>query len=242
MARATLWFPLLLKHLDTGLNNSRLIGCLQESKGLAKAKDFCLDLWPFVRELPDNIAKVRDGLPQDMAPARSLLSQLADEESVYRSLFVKQCLLLGLTESDLEVSRDNSAANHLRYLMNAFCQSGDYHNGMLAIVTAELAAAAFARKVAPFYEEHFRKHSSSYRPEQIEEGLEWLRLHANPQTRNAFLLHRAVRALDRIESQPIPYPIEEVLEAILCLWSSSSQTADDTGFGTKAETTKLASV
>jgi hypothetical protein len=242
MARAALWFPLLLRRLDTGLNHSRLIGSLQESKALIQAKEFCLDLWPFIRELPDNIAKVRDVLPQDMLPARSLLSQLADEESVYRSLFVKQCSLFGLTESDLETSRANSAANHLRYLMNAFCQSGDYHNGMLAIVTAELAAAAFSRRVAPLYEEYFRKHSSSYRPEQIEEGLEWLRLHANPQTRNAFLLHRALRALDQSQNQNIPYPAEIVLEAILCIWNSPAQsTTIDTGFGARSDT-KLVSV
>ncbi|PWT96790.1 MAG: hypothetical protein C5B53_08940 [Candidatus Melainabacteria bacterium] len=242
MARATLWFPLLLKRLDTGLNQSRLIAGLQESNWMEQARQFCLDLWPFIRELPENIAKVRDALPEEMLPARSLLSQLADEESVYRSSFIKQCLLFGLTERDLEDPSTNSAANHLRYLMNAFCQSGDYHNGLLAIVTAELAAAAFARRVAPLYEEYFSKYSSSYRPEELEEGLEWLRLHANPQTRNAFLLHRAMRALDRIESEPIPYPIEEVLEAIFSLWRSSSQTTNDTGFGAQAETTKVVSV
>jgi hypothetical protein len=209
---------------------------------MEQAQEFCLDLWPFVRELPENIAKVRDILPQDMLSAHSLLSQLADEESVYRASFVRQCLLFGLTENSLEETGANPAAINLRYLMNAFCQSGDYPNGILAIVTAELAAAAFARRVAPLYEEYFCKNASSYRPGEIEEGLKWLRLHANPQTRNAFLLHRAVRALNRVESQPVPYPIEMVLEAVLALWRSPSQTADGTGFGAQTEANKLVNV
>lgn len=240
MGRLAAWLPLLMERLDVGLKQSQFVKGLKEPKGLELARAFCLDLWPFIRELPENIAAVRDVLPENMSAANRLLSELADEEYVYQSLFVKQCLLAGLTLNDLEHPQIGPAAGELSRLMREKCQSGDYCEGLLAIVTAELAATAFARRTTPFFEEYFRKHSSSYSPLQLDEGLEWLRLHAKPQTRNALLLNRAIAALDQTGNKYFPPTVQVVLESILTLWRCPALGVVETEPAARVETSGLA--
>jgi pyrroloquinoline quinone (PQQ) biosynthesis protein C len=239
MARLAVWLPILLKRLDVGLTGSQFINSLDEVMALQQAQEFCLDLWPFIRELPQNIAFVKGRLPESMKAASRLLAELADEESVYQSLFVKQCLLAGLSLTDLEEPQISPAANELRALMKQICQSSDYVQGLLAIVTAELAATAFARRISPFYEEYFQKHSSHYSQEQVAEGMEWLRLHAKPQTGNALLLNRALAALDHADESHIPTTAQIVLSAILSLWRCPPTDALDTGLGARNRTSDL---
>lgn len=218
MRRSAAWLPLLLNELQAGLKRSLLLISLANSEELDKAGQFCLDLWPFIKDLPENIACVMESLPANMEAAKGLLSALADEEHVFRSLFVKQCLLSGLKDSDLIEPKVSEAANRLRMIMAKLCQSGDYADGMLAIVTAELAASAFARAITPFYEQYFKKHSNAFDAQQVSEGMDWLRLHAKPQTRNAFLLSRALAALKQSNGKEIPNSAMAVLESIFAVW------------------------
>jgi hypothetical protein len=235
MARFAAWLPILLDELEAALACSLLVGGLDEARALDQAREFCLDLWPFIKELPENIASVKESLPTSMQSAQRLLGELADDEHVYRSLFVKQCLLSGLTEQDLRKPPVSSAADRLRNLMGQFCQSKDYAQGMFAIVTAELAAAAFARAVSPFYEQYFQKHAASVPKEEVEVGMEWLRLDAKPQTRNALLLTRAVAALDQGHSTKLPETVQVVLQSIFELWRCPPCHALDTGNGARLE-------
>ncbi len=191
MGRLVAWLPALLKELNSGLNNSHLVTTLAEAHALEQARQFCLDLWPFIKELPENIACVRSSLPKDMEDGQRLLAELADEENIYRSLFIQQCLLAGIAEKDLIEPNINPIAENLKVLMSKLCRSDDYTDGFLAIITAELAATQFARTIVPFYEQYFQKHAAAFESQQtIDNGMAWLRLHAKPQTRNALLLNR----------------------------------------------------
>jgi hypothetical protein len=235
MARLIVWLPLLLKRLDTGLSQSQILNSLKEATALDQAREFCLDLWPFIKDLPGNIALVKDALPEGDSAAHSLLTELVDEEYFYQSLFVKQCLLVGNSANDLEAPSTNPAAEELRRLMKELCCSADYADGVLAIITAELAATAVARKIAPFYEEYFRDKATSDTQKQVDEGMEWLRLHARPQTRNALLLNRAIATLEHANSGSIPYSVEIMLDAIFRLWRCPSQGVVDTDLGARRQ-------
>jgi pyrroloquinoline quinone (PQQ) biosynthesis protein C len=102
--------------------------------------------------------------------------------------------------------------------MKEHCQQKEFAHGIHAIVAAELAATMYCRSALASYEKYFLVHASEYEPELINNGLEWLRLHAKTHTRHAILMKRMLDDIGESSSSEIPESAQAILEAVLMLW------------------------
>ncbi len=223
MRRSWDWLSALLERIQTGCRTSPVIAGLADDRlTLSNGRFLCTELWPFIKELPENIAVVREALPtQSMTAARKLLTQLADDERYYQSLFLKQAKLGGLSLEELDAMTASATAHNLKATMHKHCQtqSLDPHvNGIYAIVTAELIATVFARQALPHFERHFLNYETGFSAEEINEGLNWLRLHSATQTRHALWMRRMLNEIEPIPPKEIPLTVEEILDATLACW------------------------
>jgi pyrroloquinoline quinone (PQQ) biosynthesis protein C len=215
MRRMPGWMPSLLRQINWGCLNSAIFTSEDDSiETFQFGRICCRQLWHFIQQLPANIAAVRDALPPQMDAARLLLTELADEERIYQNLFVKQCQLARLNPDELALETPAPSTRQLCEVMRRYCLSGDYREGILAIVTAELAATAFCRSALPLFEKYFAECGSSYTPEEIEEGLKWLHLHTKAQTKHAMWLKRMLEDLEENSTDQLPQPVETMLKAV----------------------------
>ncbi|MBX9939526.1 MAG: hypothetical protein K2Y32_09745 [Candidatus Obscuribacterales bacterium] len=184
-------------------------------KDIKAGKEICLYLWPFIKGLPDNISSVKEKLAASfsepetaaaLAPGLKLLQQLADDERHYQNLYLNQCRLAGLSPEDLQevvkkVQESTSPYADLSKAMDQFCQASSPREGVLAIITAELAATQFARIALPAFEAYFAGKPQQYPRELVDTGLEWLRLHAKPNTRHAIWMRRLLLVVEEEAEQ-----------------------------------------
>ncbi len=213
------WVSDLLKQLNERCESSPLLARLSHDHlALDTGRWICQELWPFIQELPGNISAVRERLPVESSAARSLLGQLADDERHYQRLFVKQCTLAGVTEAELAEHSASETMKTLCAALRHWADSGDYVDGIYAIVTAELACTAFSRYALPHYERYFSANADNYPPGTIDEGLSWLRLHAKPHTRHALWLKRMIEDVRPVGERDVPEPVETVLVAVSAFW------------------------
>jgi hypothetical protein len=227
MSHSLGWMPELVRRLNEACVESFVFATVDLDERLPAGKKLCLELWPFIRELPANIQAVRGQMPvasSNLGGAYKLLSVLADEEHLYQRLYLKQCVLAGISESEVLNTSASARAIRLASQMNTFCQESTYADGVYAIVAAELAATAFARCALPWFEEYFRSNSnkiesstgssteSSMDSSMIDEGLAWLRHHAKPHLRQAIWMRRM---LQEIEKDAGPNPTRQTMEVIL---------------------------
>jgi hypothetical protein len=221
MAQLPGWMPILLDRIQWGCSTSPwFVNLADESKIDEMGKEICLDLWPFVRELPTNIAFVRDAIPdgaESLQAARNLLGQLSDDERHYQQLFINQCYFAGLTEQELGTVVPGPASEELCQAMRTLCRESGYVAGVHAIVAAEFAATLYSRSALPIYESHFAK-SPNHSKEQIDSGLEWLRLHAKPHTRHAIWMKRMLGDIEDSSGNEIPPAAELLLNCLLKVW------------------------
>jgi hypothetical protein len=218
MSKLPPWLPILIERISWGCSTSPLLlDLVDDERVLEVGRETCADLWPFIRDLATNIGTVRDMLPDNATGASKLLSQLADDERHYQRLFVDQCVLAGIPEGDLASLKATSANGKLCEVMSTYCRK-TYVDGIYAIVAAELAATAFARNALPHYERHFEKNAEKFDDGVIERGLQWLRLHAQQQTRHALWMRRMFGEIEAGSSTTIPKPVEHVLQAVFKLW------------------------
>lgn len=227
MRRLPGWMPSLLRQINWGCANSSIFESQEDSiETFQSGRACCRQLWHFIQELPANIASVRDALPPHMDAARLLLSELADDERIYQKLFIKQCQLARLNPEELALETPSPSTRHLCEVMRKYCQSEDYQDGILAIVTAELAATAFCRSALPLFEKYFAACGELYSEREIEEGLEWLHLHTKPHTKHALWLKRMLEDLEQKSSDKLPIQVETMLQAVFeFLGCPSQQTA-----------------
>jgi len=224
MRRLPGWMPSLLRQINWGCTNSSIFESQEDSiETFQSGRACCRQLWHFIQELPSNIAAVRDALPPHMDAARLLLSELADDERIYQKLFIKQCQLARLNPQELALEVPSPSTQNLCEVMRTFCQSGNYQDGILAIVTAELAATAFCRSALPLFEKYFAACGNSYSEKEIEEGLEWLHLHTKPHTKHALWLKRMLEDLEQQKSDQLPEQVEVVLHAVFAFLGCPSQ-------------------
>jgi pyrroloquinoline quinone (PQQ) biosynthesis protein C len=172
-------------------------------------------LWPFIEGLPLNIAGVLERVPDGADAAARLLRQLADEERHYQQLYLKQCELGAISAHELQTTEPSIGAAKLSRAMRRYCQDGSYTEGVYAIVTAELSATAYARCALPWFEEYFAGNLDKYDPSLVNDGLTWLRLHAQPNLRHAIWMRKMLADLAEGEDKNSSKPIEVVLSAIL---------------------------
>lgn len=225
MRRSWDWLSVLLERIQTGCRTSPVIAGLADDRvTLSNGRFLCTELWPFIKELPENIAVVREALPAQsnaMTAARKLLTQLADDERYYQSLFLKQAKLGGLSLEDLDGMTASATAHNLKATMYKHCrtQTASPHvNGIYAIVTAELIATVFARHALPHFERHFANCQTDFSAEEINEGLNWLRLHSATQTRHALWMRRMLNEIEPMPPKAMPITVEEILDATLACW------------------------
>jgi pyrroloquinoline quinone (PQQ) biosynthesis protein C len=214
MARITGWLGELVQELNWGCENSPYIRNL-EGDTLQTGRELCLVLWPFISQLPANVGRVRSILPDDMTAAQKFFDQLKDDERFYQGLYLQQCTLTGVDKDTLLAFKPDDNTHNLCNLMQQYCASPDYHDGVLAIVAAELAATCFARHSLERVESYFGNLPESELRISLDEGLAWLRLHAKPHPKHALWLMRTIEAIDsRPPSNKMPQPVVILVEAI----------------------------
>jgi pyrroloquinoline quinone (PQQ) biosynthesis protein C len=223
MAQLPGWMPILLDRIQWGCSTSPwFVNLADEQKIQETGKSICLDLWPFIRDLPTNIAFVRDAVPDTHSAAKNLLSQLSDDERHYQKLFVQQCFMAGLSEQELGTVVPVGDAAELCDTMRELCRELTYEDGVYAIVAAEFAATLYSRAALPSYEKYFSKHASKTK-EEIEQGMEWLRLHAKTHTRHAIWMKRMLGDIENSSGDEIPSAAERLLNCILKLWKCPTE-------------------
>jgi pyrroloquinoline quinone (PQQ) biosynthesis protein C len=222
MAQLPGWMPILLDRIQWGCSTSPwFVNLADEAKIDETGKSICRELWPFIRELPTNIAFVRDAIPEtaeNLQAAKNLLGQLSDDERKYQQLFLNQCYFAGVTEEELCAMTPTAEAEELCEAMRRMCREGGYVDGVHAIVAAEFAATLYSRAALPIYENHFQK-DQQHTKEQVDQGLEWLRLHAKTHTRHAIWMKRMLGDIEDDSSEnEIPRAAELLLNCVLKLW------------------------
>lgn len=223
MAQLPGWMPILLDRIQWGCSTSPwFVNLADESKIYDMGRQICLDLWPFIRDLPTNIAFVRDVVPDHMTAAKNLLGQLSDDERHYQKLFLQQCYFAGVTEEELCTAVPTDDARELCESMNRLCRESTYQDGVYAIVAAEFAATLYSRSALPSYETYYSKHHNKTK-EDLDEGLEWLRLHAKTHTRHAIWMKRMLGDIEDAAGDEIPYAAEFLLNSVLKLWKCPTE-------------------
>lgn len=218
------WVSALVSQINESCQRSPLLARLeQDNLAMETGRWICLELWPFIRELPANISAVREKLPSDSEAARNFLGQLADDERHYQRLFLKQCQLAGLSETDLAEHAPSQPMRELCRALALYSQESDYLSGLYAIVTAELCATAFCRYALPHYDRYFGTHVGLYDPQVVEEGLVWLRLHASPQPRHAIWLKRMLEDAGPSLDHELPEAVAAIFYAVLAFWQASGE-------------------
>ena len=217
------WLPPLLSLLNRGCAESPMFTASDDEQVFQTGKEVCLTLWPFIRELPEYVAAVRKKTPEHMDAAAKLLSQLADEERVYQQLYLKQCELAGITDEQLKNVVSSSGAGMLTTAMRRHCFADSYVDGVLAIITAELGATAWARSAQPVFEAYFSKRAQDFTPEAVDQGLSWLRLHAKPNMKHAIWLRKMLGDLAKFDDNEMPAPVLEVLQAVYAVLQIEKQ-------------------
>lgn len=217
------WLPPLLSLLNQGCAESPMFTVADDEKVFHTGKEVCLTLWPFILELPEYVAAVRKKTPPHMDAAVKLFNQLADEERVYQQLYLKQCELAGITDEQLKNVVSSNGATMLTQAMRRYCFSDSYVDGVLAIITAELGATAWARSAQPVFESFFTRHAQDFAPEAVEQGLSWLRLHAKPNLKHALWLRKMLGDLAQFQGPEMPAPVLEVLQAVYAVLQVEKQ-------------------
>jgi pyrroloquinoline quinone (PQQ) biosynthesis protein C len=214
MSQIVGWMPELARRLNEACAESFVFSTVDLDERLPAGKKLCLELWPFICELPVNIQAVKEKMPatsSHLDGGHKLLSVLADEERLYQGLYLKQCVLAGVSENEVLNTSASERAIRLASLMNSFCQASSYAEGVYAIVAAELAATAFARCALPWFEEYFRSNSLRFDASTIDEGLAWLRHHAKPHLRQAIWMRRMLEEIERDGAQNATRQTMEVI-------------------------------
>lgn len=201
-----------------------------EAGDISSSKSLCLAVWPFIRGLPDNITAVKNKLDAhtDGADAgQNLLSQLADDERHYQNLYLKQFILAGMTQAEVEemvALPDDQCASQavltFAQRMHFYCQQGTTAQGVLAVVTAELMATQFARVAFDAFQKYFSERESEYGRETVEQGLAWLALHAKTNTRHAIAMRKMLIAVedDEIRANKRPACVRDLIDCLTAIW------------------------
>lgn len=196
MPRTIGWLGDLIERLNVGCANSSFLeGMGREANFLSTVKRLSLILWPFMSTLPANVRQVSDRLPDEMAWAKKFFNQLKDEHGYYQNLWIIQSELLGASYEELIDFEPDAQMLELVRLISEYCSKDDFEEGILAIVTAELAATVFSRHALPLVERFYINNPPTNTKVSVEEGLAWLRLHAKPHPRHALWMKRTVESL-----------------------------------------------
>lgn len=220
------WFSILFDRLNWACSTSPwFVDLADENKVFARGQQILIDLWPFIKELPVNIAAVRDALPPHMTAACNLLSRLSDDERHYQRLFIQQFELAELSYDAIEKAPVQASTRKLCETMAKMCQERSFADGVHAIVVAELVATMYGRASLPLYENFIEKNVmlGRFTREQADAGLEWLRLHAKTHTRHAIWMKRMLADVEDESTEQMPESASAILDCFLDVWQCPSE-------------------
>lgn len=221
------WFTTLLNLLETGCAKSPILADLAlPERTVPVSKEICLWSWPLISVIPENVAKVRKLLPDSMIYTAKFFDQVADKDKHFQTLNLNQCRFFGFTEEQLVAWQPNFVTAKLRRVFESQCSSQDLQEGILAILTIELAATFFGRYSYQIVEKYFAdsNHNSIdgrlFTAQELKEGLAWARYHAKPNARQALWIKGLTKELALDPPNKLPPSVIQLVDAIYQWWQS----------------------
>ncbi|MCW5822876.1 MAG: hypothetical protein KIT34_08725 [Cyanobacteria bacterium TGS_CYA1] len=221
------WFATLLNLLETGCAKSPILEDLARPElTVAVSQNICLWSWPLISVIPENVEKVRKLLPESMVYTAKFFDQVADKDKHFQTLNLKQCRFFGFDQEQLSSWDPDVKTSKLRNIFEAQCRSNDLKEGILAILTIELAATFFGRYSYQIVEKYFAdpNHNSidgrRFTEQELIEGLAWARYHAKPNARQALWIKGLSEELELDPPNKLPPSVIQLVDAIYQWWQS----------------------
>jgi len=221
------WFTTLLNLLETGCAKSPiLVDLALPERTVAVSQEICLWSWPLISVIPENVSKVRKLLPESMVYTAKFFDQVADKDKHFQTLNLNQCRFFGFTEEQLRNYELDPATRNLQNVFEAQCHSKDLKEGILAILTIELAATFFGRYSYQIVDNYFANpnHNSIdgriFSEQELIEGLAWARYHAKPNSRQALWIKGLSEELQIDPPNSLPPSVIPLVDAIYQWWQT----------------------
>ncbi len=193
---------------------------------VAVSKEICLWSWPLISVVPQNVAKVRKLLPEEMTYTPKFLDQVADKDNFFQSMNLNQCRFFGFTQEQLNEWVPDPTTAMLQEMFNAQCHSKNLQEGILAILTIELAATFFGRFSYQIVDKYFSDPNHNkidgriFSQQELIEGLAWARYHAKPNARQALWIKGLSEELNIDPPNKLPAGVVQLVDAIYQWWQS----------------------
>ncbi len=225
--KITPWFATLLNLLETGCAKSPILADLAlPERTVSVSQEICLWSWPLISVVPENVAKIRKLLPEDMVYTAKFFDQVADKDNHFQTMNLSQCQFFGFTEAQLNEWVPDERTDALQKLFQSQCQSKDLQEGILAISTIELAATFFGRYSYQIVDKYFsdpnhnRIDGRIFSQQELIDGLAWARYHAKPNARQALWIKGLSEELKIDPPNKLPASVIQLVDAIYQWWQS----------------------
>ncbi len=221
------WFATLLNLLEAGCVKSPILADLASpERTVGVSQEICLRSWPLISVVPQNVAKVRKLLPEDFVYTTKFFEQVADKDNYFQSMNLNQCRFFGFTHEQLNEWVPDPTTALLQEIFNAQCQSKKLQEGILAILTIELAATFFGRYSYQIVDKYFSDPNHNnidgriFSQQELIEGLAWARYHAKPNARQALWIKGLSEELKVDPPNKLPVGVVQLVDAIYQWWQS----------------------
>lgn len=225
--KITPWFATLLNLLETGCAKSPILAYLAlPEQTVAVSQEICQWSWPLISIVPENVVKIRKLLPEEMVYTAKFFDQVADKDNHFQTMNLNQCQFFGFTEAQLNEWVPDERTAMLQKLFQSQCQSKDLQEGILAILTIELAATFFGRYSYQIVDKYFsnpdhnRIDGRIFSQQELIDGLAWARYHAKPNARQALWIKGLSEELKIDPPNKLPASVIQLVDAIYQWWQS----------------------
>ncbi len=225
--KITPWFATLLNLLETGCAKSPILADLKSpERTVAVSQEICQWSWPLISIVPENVVKIRKLLPEEMVYTAKFFDQVADKDNHFQTMNLNQCRFFGFSEDELNAWIPDPRTAALQKLFQVQCQSNDLQEGILAILTIELAATFFGRYSYQIVDKYFsdpdhnRIDGRIFSQQELIDGLAWARYHAKPNARQALWIKGLSEELKIDPPNKLPASVIQLVDAIYQWWQS----------------------
>ncbi len=219
------WFSTLLNLLEEGSFKSPILEDLaRPERMILVSQEICVRTWPLITAIPENVAKVRKLLPAEMIYTGKFFDQVADKDEHFQRLYLDQCRFFHLDPYQLKSAPQSEETMNMWALFEAQCSSGNLKEGVLAILTVELAATFFGRRSCRIAEDYFSdpSHNSingrKFSEQELVQGLAWARYHAKPNARQALWIKGMSEEINLEPPNKLPQSVILLVDAIYKWW------------------------
>jgi hypothetical protein len=221
------WFATLLNLLETGCAKSPILAYLAlPEQTVQVSQEICQWSWPLISIVPENVVKIRKLLPEEMVYTAKFFDQVADKDNHFQTMNLNQCQFFGFTEAQFNEWVPDERTATLQKLFQSQCQSNDLQEGILAILTIELAATFFGRYSYQIVDKYFsnpdhnRIDGRIFSQQELIDGLAWARYHAKPNARQALWIKGLSEELKIDPPNKLPASVIQLVDAIYQWWQS----------------------